>query len=209
MVITQLAYHPLLTHYLRYISTTAGRDKALRLLQYFSRFYSWYLFRTNATPAAIAPFAAIKKQFGLARKAIRLGKNVEHFKAAVVAADKKGVDPLIKYAAVGRQLGYGMYLTFDNIGFLDTAGIRKLSGDKAKTIQRQAQKAWFTGLSFSVISGLYTLWKLKERESRLSEKDAEGKLEAKKIQKYVFTTPTSTLIPPSQIQLERGEDKES
>lgn len=184
MVATQLAYHPVLTHYLRFVSTVVGRDKILRTLQYFSRFYAWYLYRTNATPAAIAPFQAIKKQFGLARKAIRLGKNIEHFKAAAVAADNKSLDPVLKYASVGRQLGYGSYLTFDMLGFLDTAGIRKFSDPtRAKTLTRNAQRAWLTGLSFSVVSGLYTLWNLREREARLDRKDGESVVDGKKIQK--------------------------
>jgi len=181
MVADALIYHPLLAHYLKFVSTTVGRDKILRTIQYFSRFYAWYLLRTNATPAAIKPFEAIKKQFGLARKALRLGKNIEHFKAAAVAADRKDIDPVLKFAAVGRQLGYGAYLTFDAATYLDAAGIRPNAG--AKNLSKQAQKAWFTGLSFSVISGLYTLWKLKEREAKLDKKDGESVVEGKKIQK--------------------------
>ena len=44
---------------------------------------------------------------------MRVGKNVEHFKAAAVAADAKGMDPVLKYCAVGRQLGYAVYLSLD------------------------------------------------------------------------------------------------
>lgn len=95
-----------------------GRDKLLRTLQFFSRFYAWYLFRTNNPARVIAPFEAIKKQFGLTRKALRLGKNVEHFKAAAVAADNKGLDPVLKYCAIGRQLGYGTYLSLDAITYV-------------------------------------------------------------------------------------------
>lgn len=98
--------------------TIAGRDKLLRTLQYFSRFYAWYLFRTNSPARVIAPFEAIKKQFALARKALRLGKNVEHFKAAAVAADNKNLDPVLKYCAVGRQLGYATYLSLDAIVYV-------------------------------------------------------------------------------------------
>ena len=46
---------------------------------------------------------------------MRLGKNVEHFKAAAVAADGKNMDPVLKYCAVGRQLGYAMYLSLDAV----------------------------------------------------------------------------------------------
>lgn len=99
----------------------AGRDKLLRTLQYFSRFYAWYLFRTNNPPRVIAPFEAIKKQFALTRKALRLGKNVEHFKAAAVTADSKDGDPILKYCAIGRQLGYAAYLSLDAITYVSQA----------------------------------------------------------------------------------------
>ena len=52
---------------------------------------------------------------------MRLGKNVEHFKAAAVAADSEVMDPVLKYCAVGRQLGYGVYLTFDTMTFVSFA----------------------------------------------------------------------------------------
>ena len=146
MVADALVYHPTVAHYLRFVATTGesqtllhmtvespssvsraiantlfstvGRDKLLRTLQYFSRFYAWYLFRTNNPARLIAPYEAVKKQFGLTRKALRLGKNVEHFKAAASAADSKNMDPVLKYCAVGRQLGYAMYLSLDAVTYV-------------------------------------------------------------------------------------------
>lgn len=100
------------------IVPVVGRDKLLRTLQYFSRFYAWYLYRTNNPARVIAPFEAIKKQFALTRKCLRIGKNVEHFKAAAVAMDAKGMDPVLRYCAVGRQLGYAGYLTFDMVAYV-------------------------------------------------------------------------------------------
>lgn len=181
MVADALIYHPSITHYLKFVATTVGRDKILRTIQYFSRFYAWYLYRTNGTPASIAPFEAIKKQFGLARKLMRVGKNVEHFKAAATFADSKGMDPVLKYLAVGRQLGYGGYLTFDAFTYLDAAGIKP--SPAAKRLSREAYKAWFVGLAFSAISGAYSLYRLRERETVLSKEDGEGVVESKKIQK--------------------------
>ena len=66
---------------------------------------------------------------------------------------------------------------------MDTAGIRKAADPKG--ITTKAQKAWLAGLTFSVVSGVYTLWKLKEREASLDKKDGESVVEGKKIQKYV------------------------
>jgi peroxin-11B len=45
---------------------------------------------------------------------MRVGKFVEHFRAAAVASDAKGTDPLLRFTSVGRQLGYAVYMLCDN-----------------------------------------------------------------------------------------------
>ncbi|EEP76351.1 hypothetical protein UREG_01200 [Uncinocarpus reesii 1704] len=190
MVAVALAYHPTVAHYLRFVATTVGRDKALRTLQYLSRFLAWYLFRTNYSQAAISPFEAIKKQFALTRKLLRVGKNVEHFKAAAVLLDAKTspsaaasstADPVLKYLAVGRQLGYAAYLSYDMVTYLDAAGIRKLNS--VKKLQSQALKAWMAGLVCSAVAGVYSMWRLRELEKSVNKQDGEGALEGKKIER--------------------------
>lgn len=181
MVADALIYHPSVAHYLRFVATTVGRDKVLRVLQYFARFYAWYLYRTNGSPAEIAPWAAVKKQFGLTRKLMRVGKNVEHLKAAAAAADSKAgaLDPVLKYAAVGRQLGYAGYLTLDAATVLDAAGIRK--SEAAKRLQTEAFRFWAMGLLCSVVAQTYTLYQLRAREAKLDKKEGEGVVESKRI----------------------------
>ncbi|KAF4826181.1 Peroxisomal membrane protein PMP30A [Colletotrichum tropicale] len=179
MVADAVIYHPSVAHYLKFVATTVGRDKLLRTLQYFARFYAWYLFRTNGSKTEIAPWDAIKKQFGLTRKIMRVGKNVEHFKAAAVASDAKTMDPVLRYAAVGRQLGYAGYLTFDAATVLDAAGIRKWEG--AKKLQKEAYRCWAIGLICSVVAQSYTLYRLQQREAKVDKKEGEGVVEAKRI----------------------------
>ncbi|KAH9907409.1 peroxisomal biogenesis factor 11 [Xylariomycetidae sp. FL2044] len=186
MVADALVYHPTVAHYLKFVATTVGRDKLLRTLQYFSRFYAWYLFRTNGTKAEVAPFEAMKKQFGLVRKVLRVGKNVEHLKAAAVAADDTSsasafADPVLRYAAVGRQLGYAGYLTCDMATVLDALGVRRWDG--AKKAQREAYRFWAAGLLCSVVAQLYTLYRLQERERVVDRKEGEGVVAAKRIAK--------------------------
>ncbi|XDG05846.1 hypothetical protein ABKA04_005461 [Annulohypoxylon sp. FPYF3050] len=181
MVADAVVYHPTVAHYLKFVATTVGRDKLLRTLQYFSRFYAWYVFRTNGTKAEVAPYEAIKKQFGLARKLLRVGKNVEHFKAAAQAADNKAAvsDAVLRYATVGRQLGYAGYLTFDAATVLDSLGVRKWEG--AKRAQREAYRFWAMGLACSVVAQMYTLYRLREREAKVDKKEGEGVVESKRI----------------------------
>jgi hypothetical protein len=64
---------------------------------------------------------------------------------------------------------------------LDATNIRKFSA--SKSLIRKAQQAWLTGLSFSIASSLYSLYRLRERAAAISEKDGEGVVEKKKVQK--------------------------
>ncbi|KAI0514924.1 peroxisomal biogenesis factor 11 [Xylaria bambusicola] len=184
MVADALIYHPSVSHYLKFVATTVGRDKVLRLLQYFARFYSWYLLRTNATRAEIAPYDAIKKSFGSTRKLLRVGKNVEHIKAAAVAFDSlttknAGGDAVLKYLALGRQIGYAGYLTGDALTVPTALNIKAWDG--AKRAGREAYRFWAIGLACSVVAQLYTLNQLRQREAKVDLKEGEGVVEAKKI----------------------------
>ncbi|KAF2735822.1 peroxisomal biogenesis factor 11 [Polyplosphaeria fusca] len=181
MVADALIYHPTVAHYLKFVSTTVGRDKVLRTLQYFSRFLAWYLYRTNHPQSTISPFEATKKQFGLTRKLMRVGKFVEHFKAAAIASDNKSMDPVLRYTAIGRQLGYAGYMLFDNATVLDATSIKKFAA--SQRLLREAYRAWFAGISCSIVSSLYSLYKLRERSLNISEKDGEGVVEKKKVAK--------------------------
>jgi hypothetical protein len=179
MVANVVVYHPSVTHYLKFVATTTGRDKLLRTLQYFARFYAWYLLRTNATKAAISPWEAMKKQFGLVRKVMRVGKNVEHLKAAAVAVDAKTMDPVLRYTTIARQIGYFGYLSADSATVLDATGIKRWQG--AKTLQKEAYRFWAMGLVCGVIAQVYSLYCLRQREAFVDKKEGEGAVESKKI----------------------------
>jgi len=181
MVADAVIYHPSVAHYLRFVAQTQGRDKILRTFQYFSRFYAWYLFRTNHAASEIEPYENVKKTFGAARKLLRLTKWLEHLKAAAEASDNRSLDPVLRYTAVGRQLGYAGYLVLDNLTTVHATGIKTFSN--VKTLQEQAYKAWFTGLLFSITSGVYKLYGLNARSANVNKEDAEKAVESKKIQK--------------------------
>ncbi|KAJ9657045.1 Peroxisomal membrane protein PMP27 [Neophaeococcomyces mojaviensis] len=185
MVADALIQHPVVTHYLRYIATTVGRDKVLRTIQYFSRFYAWYLYRTNNPTSAIQPWTTVKNQFGLTRKILRIGKFVEHIRAASElydAAMKNGSgDKITQYLQTIRQIGYAGYMVFDTMTVLDAMGVKKY--ESAKRLQATAYRFWFTGLIASALAGIYTLYQLSQVTKQIDEKDAEGKMEKVKIAK--------------------------
>lgn len=111
---------------------------------------------------------------------MRLGKFVEHFKAAATAYDAKNIDPVVRYLTAARQLGYAGYMTCDTMTYLDVAGVRP--SEAAKRFQKQASKFWLAGLSFSVLNGLYALYQSK---AIVQSSDAEKTVEIKAAEKYV------------------------
>jgi len=152
----------------------------LRTVQYFARFLAWYLYRTNRPLASIAPFDATKKQLGTARKLMRVGKFVEHFKAAALASDAASLDPVIRATTVGRQLGYALYMLLDSANILDAAGIRK--SPAAPALLRRANQAWLSGLAFSIAHGVYALYGLRARGAAVAASgDPEKVVEQKKL----------------------------
>lgn len=183
MVADALVYHPAVTHYLRYVATTVGRDKVLRTIQYFARFYAWYLYRTNNPTSAIQPWTVLKTQFGLTRKILRAGKFVEHIRAGSeiydAAIKSSNGDKITQYLQVLRQIGYAGYLFFDLVTLPDALGVKK--DPRAKNIQATAYRFWFTGLTASALAGVYNTYRLRERSKAVNEKDAESKVEKVKI----------------------------
>jgi len=164
-----------------------GRDKVLRTIQYFARFYAWYLYRTNNPTSVIQPWTTIKNQFGLTRKILRVGKFVEHIRAASelydVAMKQGSGDKVVQYLQTLRQIGYGGYMLFDTMTVLDAMGVKKY--ESAKRLQATAYRFWFTGLVASALAGIYSLYQLSQRTKQIDEKDPDGKMEKVKIQKYV------------------------
>ena len=188
MVADALIYHPAVTHYNKFVATTVGRDKALRFVQYFSRFLSWYLLRTNSPQSTVNQWSKLKANLGLVRKAMRLGKFVEHFRAAATAYDAKSLDPVIRFCTTGRQLGYGGYMLMDTLGYLHAAGIR--TSETGKRLQKEAYRAWLAGLCFSVLNGVYAIYKSRSEEAAQTDKAVAGEktVEVKKLQRYVTHT---------------------
>ncbi|KAF9131825.1 Peroxisomal membrane protein PMP27 [Mortierella sp. 14UC] len=137
--------------WLKFTATTVGRDKIYRAVQYFSRFLAWYLLRQGATKETVARFNNLKKTLALSRKLMRFGKPVEHLEAAANAISVK--DEFLRFCAIGKQLAYAGYLSYDALIFLDGAGAYKFTNIKRYT--ELANKFWLAGIVFSFISGLY------------------------------------------------------
>ena len=75
---------------------------------------------------------------------------------------------------------------------LDSAGIRPLAS--AKRLQKEAYRAWFTGLMFSTVAGLYALWQIRQREQNIDKSNGEGVVESKKLIRSALSLRTTAPV---------------
>lgn len=86
----------------RFLGTTTGREKLCRLVQYFARFYAFYLWRQGAPKEVIQRWADLKQHIGNGRKFFRLLKPIEFVQTAIhingsVKDDIQRVTTIVKH----------------------------------------------------------------------------------------------------------------
>ncbi|KAF9452650.1 peroxisomal biogenesis factor 11 [Macrolepiota fuliginosa MF-IS2] len=151
-IASQVIFHPAVSHSLKYGGTTLGRDKAYRALQYFARFYAWYLL-TKGNKEEASRWANLKTHLGTARKLMRLGKPIEHLQAALKASLVSG--PLAEIiTTVARQIGYFGYLSSDALVWANSIKFIKLDSQTAQRLAKRSFQLWFTGIIFSIINSV-------------------------------------------------------
>lgn len=91
----------------RFLHTTYGRERTCRLIQYFARFYAFYLTRQGASLATIERWSELKQHVGNARKFFRLLKPIEFAQSGIKALNTG--DEVLRITGVLKQLGMGLY----------------------------------------------------------------------------------------------------
>ncbi|EJF66562.1 peroxisomal biogenesis factor [Dichomitus squalens] len=181
-IASQVILHPVTSQSLKVLSTTIGRDKLYRAIQYFARFFAWSLLARGYKIQA-ARWDALKSHLALGRKLLRLGKSLENAQAALRAISAPG-ETGERITAIGRQLGYFGYLSLDNIGWAHSIKFYNLAPSTAQKINKRAMQFWFTGIVFSIVHGLLKAGRLANEVKQLqgqawSEKSAEAEREHK------------------------------
>jgi len=164
-IASQVIFHPAVSQSLKYGGTTLGRDKAYRALQYFARFYAWYLLAKGNKEEA-SRWANLKAHLGTARKLMRLGKPIEHLQAALKASLAPG--PLAEtITTVARQIGYFGYLSSDALVWANSIKFIKLDSQSAQRVAKRSFQLWFTGIIFSIVNSVFKTVRLNKEERSL------------------------------------------
>lgn len=150
-LVTQLVFHPKISQSLRVWSTTIGRDKTYRAIQYFARFYAWFLLKRGNTLSAVQ-WNSLKSALASGRKMLRLFKPLEHLQAALATPASPFQFEYV--ASVARQLSYAGYLAYDAIVWANAVKFITLDKEAAVRVNRISQRFWLAGILFSIGGGL-------------------------------------------------------
>jgi hypothetical protein len=91
-------------------------------------------------------------------------------------------------------------MLLDNACVLDATGIRKFGA--ASRMLREGYRAWFTGLSFSIASGIYAYYGLSLRAKAIaSSSEPEKVVEKKKVEKELNAVKVQLLSDLCDITL--------
>ncbi|KAJ3105285.1 kinesin motor protein cin8 [Phlyctochytrium bullatum] len=137
----------------KFLSTTVGRDRINRFVQYFARYLAWQLQRNGADKDTIARLAKLQAAVGLTRKVMRTGRQVEFYRTITKSLAVK--DKVTRYTAVGKNLFLSLWLALDTVQWLHTAGVYHF--ETIKDVGRRAFKFWLIALTFSFIGDLHKL----------------------------------------------------
>ncbi|RUP45971.1 peroxisomal biogenesis factor 11 [Jimgerdemannia flammicorona] len=189
-----------LDHLLKFLATTQGREKTYRGVQYFARFWVWYLIRQGAAKESIQKWDDLKKSLGVGRKLFRLAKPLEAGQSAIRALENS--DEVLRFTQAGRNAAYSAYYVCEMLVWLHQVGFRKVTNQKQ--IGDMGHKFWTAALSFSIVSSLYSLRRvilheeLLERRNRAAiagqGKDAAIQGADYKVEKKTLEKERSTVV---------------
>ncbi|ORX89418.1 PEX11-domain-containing protein [Basidiobolus meristosporus CBS 931.73] len=137
--------------YVNFLATTNGRDKVYRFVQYFARFYSWYLLRQNSKDAYLA-VEKLKAHLGLARRR----KPIEMVQGIANSYSVK--DTVLRICNIGKCGANGLYFIYDMLCWIDSVGLYKFKN--IKKYNDHSNRYWLYAIVFSWLAGLYRLRQL-------------------------------------------------
>ncbi|CAN6637902.1 peroxisomal membrane protein PMP27 [Trichomonascus vanleenenianus] len=142
---------------LKLLDSTAGREKLMRALQYWSRFFSFYAYKSNYSKGTILFWKTLASQLSLSRMLFRVGQPLNHVNW--ISQCLKISDPTLRATNVARHSAYFLYMFCDTLMWLHLSGIKKFSPATFGRIYRTGMKLWFLALAANVASSVVKLWR--------------------------------------------------
>ncbi|KAJ1549653.1 hypothetical protein HK405_006523 [Cladochytrium tenue] len=137
---------------IKFLSSTVGRDRINRFIQYYARYLVWQLQRDGDKDLA-GRLAKLQAAVGQARKLMRAGRQVEFYRNAVKAAGMK--DVIVKSTTVAKNAFMSLWLALDTLQWIHGVGFRKF--ETIKEITDWANRFWLAALVASLLGDVYKL----------------------------------------------------
>ncbi|KAJ3123156.1 Peroxisomal membrane protein PMP27 [Physocladia obscura] len=137
----------------RFLSTTVGRDRVNRFVQYFARFLAWHLQKNGSDKEVLARVAGLAAATAITRKVMRTGRQLEFARGIVKALAIK--DDVIRITTIFKSVFMAAWLSFDTCQWIHSAGVYKF--ENIKEIGSRAFKCWLVALLFSFAGDIYKL----------------------------------------------------
>ncbi|KAJ3329128.1 Peroxisomal membrane protein PMP27 [Blyttiomyces sp. JEL0837] len=140
-------------HTVKFLSTTVGRDRINRFIQYFTRFVAWHLQRSGAEKDLLDRLAKLQGSVGQTRKLMRAGRQLEFYRAMEKSLNVK--DDVVRITTLVKNFCLALWLAHDTFQWAHNAGVVKLT--TIKEIGQRAFKFWLVALVASFIGDLHKL----------------------------------------------------
>jgi peroxin-11B len=166
--VAALVLHPKISQALKVWSTTVGRDKTYRAVQYFARFFAWFLLTRGEEYKDLATrWSALKSSLATGRKMMRLFKPMEHIQAALRASIAASPYRGEQFTTIARQVAYAGYLSYDMFIWLNAVKFLRLDKEKAARFTKISQRFWFVGIVLNVANSVLKLQRLNGEAKQL------------------------------------------
>lgn len=182
---SHLILHPTLNTFLKVLSTTTGRDKLQRAVQYYARLLA-YVYQQRGLVEQEKKWTGIKGVFSNSRKVLRIFKFLEHLQAALRLGASAQPGDWAQITQIARQVGYAGFLFFDHVSWAAGVKLISLSKERAEGANKLSQRFWLAGISLSLIHGFQRFAQIRTERRRLrltssAEKEASTSEAEKKL----------------------------
>lgn len=186
MVCDTVVYHPSVSRLIRFLDSTAGREKVLRLLQYLSRFLA---FQQSSVLAK-----QLQAQFTVVRKILRFLKPLNHLQAASKFYDNKlSGDTLVRACNVTKNIAYAAYLSLDQINLLRMLRLVPATPFTGKKVPLWTNWCWFVGLLTGLLMDVRKIQLAQTRIVALASEEKSEKYEEDKLLAKTYQERTSAV----------------
>jgi len=172
---------------LRLHKSTGGLDKLLRTIQFFARLLA---FQTSSTG-----LMALKKQFSISRRAIKLTNNMTTFKAMLKSFKTEEESVLLKALGCIKDAGSFAHGFLDSVLYFHDAKIAKMPRHLTTMLNKMAFIFWGSALVSTALGGFVKLVLIDRALKNIAVREAQDAVKDIKIDDIFNVQPLKKTNP--------------